>query len=324
MSNRPGIALIFTILVLAVLAAAGAGIFALGARETEIAVTLAHRATATSAAESAVRAVVDGWSTRQHRVLTPGQSHAMDSGMLPGHGISPPGVELAVVVARLDDRLFLVTAAAHAVAGLPTTARAAALVRTFDPAAMAHAFNAAVGADDIVVDPAAVVDDAEDEVTEGAAYVLTPDPFSIPLLNELVSVNFENATVTPGPWTGPDGCEPRPSNWGAIWSSHPCHDLLPFVWSGADLTVRGGEGRGLLVVDGDLHIDGLRFEGVIQVSGRVTVTGPAVIRGAVRAGSADILEGTLIYDPVAVTAAFSAGGLDRALRPSDRWWVPVF
>lgn len=367
MTKPPGIALIVTVLLLAVLAAVGAGIFTLGVRETEIAAAMVRRSAATAAAESAVRGAVDGWSTRHYRSLVTGQSMpaALADDPVARQGESGESgesgtaiMETSVVITRLDDRLFLVEGSAHSRVGPRAVARAGILVRTLDPDAIARAFPAAVAAEAaavieagqvssaapdgsvatpcdhtspapavlapyITIDPAAAVGEPGAVIGEPPP-IPGPDPFLPPLLPHVVSLAVPGGTVTPGPWSGPGGCEPHPSNWGAVSPSNDCHGLVPFVWSDTDLTVRAGEGRGLLLVDGDLHIDGFRFDGVILVRGALTITGSTVIRGALRAHSVHITGGMLTHDPCAIRAALAAGGLDRAFRPSDRWWVPAF
>jgi len=179
-------------------------------------------------------------------------------------------------------------------------------------------------APDVTIHAPAAVPDPTRVVAAAPPPIPAPDPFTPPLIADVVTVTVEGGTVTPRPYTGAGGCEASPSNWGGISSTGDCHGLLPVVWSGADLTVRGGEGRGFLVVDGDLHLDGFRFEGVILVRGAVSITGATTVSGALRATSVAITDGALSHDPCAVQMALSAGGLDRAFRPSDRWWIPVF
>jgi hypothetical protein len=88
---------------------------------------------------------------------------------------------------------------------------------------------------------------------------------------------------------------------------------------------QGGEGRGFVVADGDLHLDGVHLPRVSSSSAGTCpwARGPA-IRGAVRARHVEVLDGSIAYDSCAVRAAVSAGGLDRAFRPGDRWWLPAF
>ncbi|NIP81803.1 MAG: hypothetical protein GWM90_22325 [Gemmatimonadetes bacterium] len=104
----------------------------------------------------------------------------------------------------------------------------------------------------------------------------------------------------------------------------PCFDLLPLVLAEGDLGVFGGEGRGALVVQGDLRLDGIRFEGVVVATGRTTIGPGASVQGAVRAPVVSLDGGSVRYDRCAVNAAMLAGGLDRAFRPDARMWVPVF
>ena len=81
----------------------------------------------------------------------------------------------------------------------------------------------------------------------------------------------------------------------------------------------------VLVVDGDLRItDGAVLHGLIIVHGHLEVSGASSIHGAVRARSVEVSDGTLARDDCAVMAVAAAPALDRAFRPAERWWIPLF
>ncbi len=61
------------------------------------------------------------------------------------------------------------------------------------------------------------------------------------------------------------------SNWGApeAGSSHPCWDYFPIIHLTGDGDMVGGSGQGILLIDGDLDMDGggFNFYGIVMVRG---------------------------------------------------------
>jgi hypothetical protein len=160
-------------------------------------------------------------------------------------------------------------------------------------------------------------------VAEDAPPALTPW-LAPPMVSRLATIVLEGGVVTPGPMAEAGQCLQHPSSWGALSPAHPCHDQLPLIQSLTDLEVRGGEGRGLLVVDGDAHLQDVHFDGAVLVRGHLVIGAGTVVRGAVRAGTVEVLGGFVRFDACALTTALSAGGLDGAFRPGDRFWIPAF
>jgi hypothetical protein len=320
---RPGFALVVSLLLVVVLAALGAAMLALGARETEIAAAMARRAEARIAAESAARLVLATWSTRRYSELPVGDSIAV--ALAPDPTAPPagvPGADVSARVFRLAANLFLVEGEARSgVQGAPAISRAGLLVRTFDADALAGAFPAAASAQDSVI-----VHDGEifGPVVDHAPGFPDPDLFGDSLVIDLASITVAGGTASPRPWYGPDGCQDHPFNWGATSPASACYERLPFVRATGDLQVAGGEGRGLLLVHGDLHLRGLEFHGLIIIHGRLTMDDGTVIQGAIHARTIELGGGTITYDVSALRHALSAGGLNAPLRPGPRHWIPLF
>jgi hypothetical protein len=347
---RPGFALAVSLLLVVVLAALGAAMLALAAREAEIAAAMARRSDARATAESAVRWRLATWSTRVHNALGVGElaTSSTPAALVAAH--TDPGA--SVTVTRLATRLFLIEGTGRSGQGrIASIARAAVLVRTFDVEAMARAFRAAVAAGDSVLlhggeisgldwcgeesVPAILAPywtSGSDAGLEGDPPALTrappdvplPDPFVDPLAAAVATVMIPGGSVAPRPWIGPDGCADDPHNWGALSPTSACYERLPLIRAMGELEVVGGEGRGLLVADADLHLQGVHFHGLIVVHGRLTIADGSMVRGAVRARTAEVHGGAVTYDACALRDALSAGGLDGAFRPGDRWWIPVF
>ena len=82
------------------------------------------------------------------------------------------------------------------------------------------------------------------------------------------------------------GLVQEPSNWGSPSDPHgPCGSFLPLIGVEGSLIMDGGEGQGILVVSGDLHmVSGASFSGIVLVSGRLHLGDGTRIRGFARVG----------------------------------------
>jgi hypothetical protein len=93
-------------------------------------------------------------------------------------------------------------------------------------------------------------------------------------------------------------------------------------------TIVGGQGQGVLLVDGDLSLDGpFTFYGLVVVQGRLSVAGSAAatVYGAVSAGSAALAPSssvTVNWSSCAVTQALLGTGIATLSR--SRGWVQLY
>jgi hypothetical protein len=145
-----------------------------------------------------------------------------------------------------------------------------------------------------------------------------------------IADRIETGTITLASATRAGTCDERaPGNWGEpIVAAHACRDFAPLVYAPANLSIAGGAGQGILIVDGDLDLAaGVRFYGAILVRGHVSSNG-ARVYGSVRIASAtaaSVLHGTFRYSDCALDRAFrQAPALRTIYRFSDRWWLPPF
>lgn len=337
-TDRPGFALVFSLLLVLAMAVLAMGVLAVGTREREVAVAVQRRAQARQWAEAAALQAVRGWSTAAVLDMSPGEAR-----LIPGMGPwSTAEVE------RIDSTLFLLRGRG-AVPG-PGGAAAAGvglLVRVLDPRALAGALPGTVTAEvsarvdggaidgsgvcggpapgvvapTAAVAPGAVVSGVP-ALHQAAAPPLPPalDPAGAVVL---VATTVPGPTVTPRPLLAGGQCVPDAWNWGSPDPTHPCHDLLP-IRVASDLTVDGGVGLGIVLVDGDLRVTGgAELTGVVVVRGTLRLDAGSTIRGAARA-AAVISDGTLIHDGCAVARALATPPLDQAFRPPVRWWIPLF
>jgi hypothetical protein len=120
------------------------------------------------------------------------------------------------------------------------------------------------------------------------------------------------------------------ANWGSPSDpGGPCGGHFPVIWSESSLQVTGGEGQGILVVNGDLEAGGgFRFAGPVIVRGNLLVGGAgAEFEGGVITG-----EGADAVSPSGPAAIrYSRCALDRALEGSaravllrERSWVNLY
>ena len=124
------------------------------------------------------------------------------------------------------------------------------------------------------------------------------------------------------------------TNWGdGMNPAAPCGSYFPIVHIAGDATLNGDQGQGILLVDGDLEIDGsYQYYGIVLARGRLKTAGggstDAHIWGAVMAENVDLdlnsLSGdaTLNYSKCAVTQALNMTGIVAPER--SRGWSALY
>ena len=134
---------------------------------------------------------------------------------------------------------------------------------------------------------------------------------------------------------GDGSCDLRdPRNWGdprrRPATPGSCEHYFPVIYSAGDLTLGGGTGQGILLVDGDLRVQGaFEFFGPVIVRGDLEVTGPgAHVSGGVLAANvrlgADNSSGTarITYSGCAIGHALVGSATPRVAE--GRAWVELF
>jgi hypothetical protein len=131
----------------------------------------------------------------------------------------------------------------------------------------------------------------------------------------------------PAPALDHDGkCDlSAPLNWGdplrTQGADSPCRDYFPVTHALGDLHITGGAGQGILLVDGDLTIDGgFQFFGLVLVRGALVTTGSAAqVVGAVVAARASLAPATVIrYSRCALSRAL-LGAATPVLARAHAW-----
>jgi len=133
---------------------------------------------------------------------------------------------------------------------------------------------------------------------------------------------------------GGGNCDEVPlDNWGDITPTNPCGAYFPLIYHGGSPSIQSNAfGQGILLVEGDLHIQGgYTFHGIIITQGAFTTgAGGATIMGAVLAGNDLVLDQTatggaqIIYSRCAVRrAVLNNANLSRARPLATRSWVDL-
>ena len=98
---------------------------------------------------------------------------------------------------------------------------------------------------------------------------------------------------------GYPGRHGRTSNWGDPFTpTSPCFSRFPIIHAQAGLTINGELGQGILLVEGDLAVQGgFEFFGIVMVRGKLKTNGTGGhFNGAVMAANVDLDDNTVIGD----------------------------
>ena len=130
-------------------------------------------------------------------------------------------------------------------------------------------------------------------------------------------------------------CNKTISNWGepnrGNGSVPECYNYFPIIYSRGDLAISSGRGQGILLVEGDLRINGIfTWSGLIVVRDDVEKgNGTATVFGAVMARNATVDDASAVLGNT--TYRYSQCGLARALAGSaqvvqarQRAWAELF
>lgn len=229
---------------------------------------------------------------------------------------------------RLSPETWLVEAEARDTRGAVFTSRIVA--RTADPSALVAAWPYVVGVGSLdSVDARGAVSGDAPSFAEVDSVDLGPIPFA----HLLAASPPLPAVIEPAAVRSGGGCVETAANWGAPPQAasmepdadtggtpggatpdptpdpppDPCANRHVLRAARGDLVVRNGEGRGTLVVDGDLTLESVHFRGVVLVTGRLRLTRGADIVGRV------IALRSLVTEP-GTTLTGSAVVAEEALR----------
>jgi hypothetical protein len=95
-----------------------------------------------------------------------------------------------------------------------------------------------------------------------------------------------------------------------------------------DLTLGGGIGQGILLVNGDLRVTGpFTFHGIMIVKGAVDITAPTDVRGILaaaelRSGAGSVTQLKVHYSKCIITMDLASAAPLSPL--TSRAWIPLF
>ncbi len=282
-----GFVLAAMLVMLVIASAILGGAFFYALQEERIGRNQLAAARALAAAEGGAARVVADWSAAREGAVLPGESLVLAPPLAPGEGsasvvLVPLGETAAMLRSRGDD---------------PTgTARrdVAVLVRLLAPRIQSPAALVAVAG----VSPAlAAAVDGDDHVPAG--WSCGP-----PAPNRVVLAPWSAA------WDDWDSLAAR-----AVVGARLPDAATPAVLVEGDFNLIGGSGTGILLVTGDMRIDGgAMLTGVLLVRGTLTFTGSAgKIVGGVRAGSIGADSIALFSRPLISWSACAVARARRAL-----------
>ena len=122
-------------------------------------------------------------------------------------------------------------------------------------------------------------------------------------------------------------------NWGDPLTNGPCSGYAPIIYAPGTLNLNIGYGQGVLLVDGDLNVQGrFEFYGIVIVRGSMSTQGGGAgsihFRGAVMAANVDLEDNQIAgnaqiqYSSCAVQRAQTAAGIGSQIR--SRGWLQLF
>ena len=156
-------------------------------------------------------------------------------------------------------------------------------------------------------------------------------------------VSMANVTITNGnppsiaPTVNVDGScnKADQTNWGepsrAAGYIAACINYFPIIYSTQSLALNGGRGQGILLVDGDVRLNGnLDWFGLIIARDDITKgNGNATITGAIMARNAQISDNSAVLGNITIN--YSQCSLEHALRGSaqvtqakERAWTEIY
>lgn len=122
-----------------------------------------------------------------------------------------------------------------------------------------------------------------------------------------------------------------PTNWGEpLDATSACANYFPVIWVDGDISINQDRGQGILIVDGNLSVQGgFEFYGPIIVRGYLKTTGTGGhFNGGVIAANVDLDQNTVLGDAVinysscALLKALTASASGDMLR--ERSWINLY
>ena len=106
------------------------------------------------------------------------------------------------------------------------------------------------------------------------------------------------------------------TNWGDPLNVNQCSDYFPLLYTPGNLRLSGGEGQGMLLIEGDLSVSGgFEFYGVVIVMGTLSTTGTGGhFNGAVMAQNVNLDQSLILGNAV---VQYSSCATNRAVKAAS-------
>lgn len=275
-SDRHGFAVATALFTIVVIGALAMGTLFAATQELRAGAGAIHQTRAVMAAELGIEQTIAGWRREWNGALARGYGRSWTSSTI-------EGAQLVVGVTRLADDLFLITSEARAGPARRLVARAVRLDVRDPPVLAALVMVGAFDSTRITSDGSDHVPAQWDCPAPGLAHpaiVVTDTATALRFGHfdwpELVGVANASLTVRisgASPRASGEECDTTvPENWGEPNRSNggPCTGYFPVIHAPSDLVIDGGRGQGILIVEGNLTIQGaFDFTGVVLVRGAV-------------------------------------------------------
>lgn len=334
-AQRSGFAVATAVFALVIVGALAIGMLFAGTHELRSGSDAIHQARAVMAAELGIEQTIAMWNVRWNAY---GRGFGRASTLS-----TPDGARLTVNLTRLADELFLVASEARAGPARRHVARVVRLEMgdplVLAPLAVRNAVDAiAIGdiggsdesplgwecpASGFALPPFAVAD---------TNALLRFGHFDWDALIAVANTRLSNRITGAVPRSADEECDTAaPENWGEPTRSNggPCTSYYPVLYAAGDLVVDGGRGQGLLLVDGDLTLQGgFEFFGAVLVRGALLGgAGGARVTGTVLIAELGLSESDLRGIRIALSRCAARKALLGVSRPAplaERSWYDVF
>lgn len=133
------------------------------------------------------------------------------------------------------------------------------------------------------------------------------------------------------------------NNWGEPWRppatgvKTSCYNYFPIIWVRGDLEVHGGRGQGILLVEGDVKINGgFEFYGMIIAKGNIEqgtggahlfgalMTGNNAVVGGGNVGESEELIGNIRIDYSHCSVEHAMRGSAQVVQAKERAWAEIY
>lgn len=150
-------------------------------------------------------------------------------------------------------------------------------------------------------------------------------------LVSMATITLPAGNYTIAPEVSAGACTNSITNWGdPLTPSSPCFGRFPIIYAPTNLTINQDLGQGILLVEGDLTVQGgFVFYGIVIVKGRLKTTGTGGhFNGTVMAANVDLNDNTVLgnalvqFSSCVVHKARTAASPATLLR--SRGWVYAF